>query len=263
MVRFTATNSEEWAEAASRAFVPLVTDKIGSSFSGSIDYRLLGSMGISRVVAGPCRVARTPRLIAQGNSKDVLFSLQVKGTSQVMQDERIARLGGTSGALYTATEPYVLDFHASTATYVMQVPSRHVPRHRGKVIAARALPVHAGIPAFRVYSRFIRALFEGSPSLDKTTSQVMARTATSLLAVVLDSVLEEHDISPRQSGALMVSIREFVRENIAESSLSTSEIGHRFGVSMRYVYRLFNEHNDHPAEFIRAERMKAAVMTLF
>lgn len=252
---------DEWAEMASRSFVPLAVRRVAHSFSGRIERRTIGpGLSLSRVVAGACELERTPELIGGSAAGDFLVSLQLTGSGTVHQHGRVATMGAGAGALYKTDRPYLLSFRTDTVSLVSQISIERLGLGSATVneVAARTLTPRNNM--FRVYTAFAKTVFGNALSMTEAERDSVEFIAGELLRAALNSHLGSGTLT--DAPTQLVVLRHFIHEHASEACLDVASLAAAHGISVRQVQKLFVASGTTPAEYIRVQRTRAARLLL-
>jgi AraC-like DNA-binding protein len=258
-----ADRLDVWHCAAARSFVPL--DLVAGEEAlraATMSYQDVGGLRVSDVNAGPGKVIRSPRRIAESDDEFVLLSMQRSGTCVVSQDDRQATVRPGELVCYDTTRPYTLDFLGQFHIALARVPRPllGVPATLLSLVTAR--PITAQVGVGRVLAPLLtevtahpasyRGLAEhdvGNALIDLTRAAIVERTA------------DQH--APPSSAALLrARILRFVDENLHEPDLSPLRVAQAHGISTRYLHRVFAEAGETYGGCLRQRRLRAAAREL-
>jgi AraC-like DNA-binding protein len=267
MPTFRASSADEWADAASRSFVPLSIGWVGHGFTGSIDRRNIGGgVRVCKVVADPHQADRTTRLAAASASEDLIFSVQTAGVGHVRQRQRSTTLSLGSGTLYATAVPYALDYRTPMTSLVCQLPRQRLALSDRELHAAAARPVTVESTALRVYTAFAESVFEESAALSGAGGDGVSEALTALLDGVLESLLagpgRPRGSSSRDDEALLATMRGYIAEHLDDPGLGVVSIATRHGISVRRMRTVFSALDTSPEEYIRRRRLARAARLL-
>ena len=252
----TARSRDGWEALASQSFVPVGVAGVAPGFAGSMEHHASGAAGLTRVTSAGCRITRTPRLIARSSPDVLLFSLQLRGTNDVIQDDREAHIPPGHSVLYVADRPYDLRFPASAEMAILQLPVAHVGVGRSNLerIAARPISVR-GDRALRTYAAVVRSFFDGRAASGDSSDTI--RVGIELLG---DALRRHAGLEPTQRSrdALLAAFRRIIHDNLTDPRLDVALLARVEGVSVRTVYSAFERLSTTPAHYIRAARLSRA-----
>ena len=256
MVVHVASSVSEWEALASTTFVPVHVESPVTSFTGAMDHRGDHEWGVTSIRSGAGRVSRTADLLSSSPDDMALFSVQVRGTSQVEQDGRVARVHPGDGVLYATRGTYDLTFPGPAELAILQVPVERlgVASDALSTLTARSLPVRQDA-ALRTFTRVVRSIFTDRPVIDD--QQQALRVATEILG----AALHQHRRGPIRAGshsALFAAFDRAIHELLADPRLDVPRLAMMENVSIRTVHAVFAERGTTPAAYIREARMHRA-----
>ncbi|WP_028935808.1 helix-turn-helix domain-containing protein [Pseudonocardia spinosispora] len=258
METLRATNSVDWGRICSDTFVPLEA-ATGASFEGRIEHVKLSSLGVSRVVCDPCRVARSDRAIRGAPSDDVLVNIVEAGTCTMSTGDGQAVLPAGVAALCDADRPYTLGFAAPGTVMTLQVPRSVLPRRSPRRIGALASTVASTTSSATVLRHFLHGVLEAGATGIGDVDELASTTVGLLSLVMTDADRQLHPPGePLAPSAHFLLIRDFVDRHCTDSGLTVEQIARRHRVSRRYLENLFARHGGSPSAYLRAARLERA-----
>jgi AraC-like DNA-binding protein len=256
MVIRTASSVSEWEALASATFVPVRVKSAVESFTGTMDHRGDDRWGVTSVRSGAGRVSRTAELLSSSPDDVALFSLQIRGASQVEQEGRQGRVQAGDGVLYLTRSAYELTFPQAGEFAILQVPSETLGLRPDSLAELAARPLHLRQDAaLRTYSRVIRSLFTDRPVIADPDQAVMV--ATEILAAVF-RYRRRPPARSRSHAAIFAALDRAVHERLDDPRLDVPALGAAENLSTRTVHQVFAERGTTPAAHIRAARLHRA-----
>jgi len=255
MAPVTARSVSEWAEACSKAFVPLSVHCVAPRFTARLDQAELASgVSVTRVASGASAVSRGAGVIARNPREDLLVSVHGSGRGSVEQHGRVAGLGSGRAAAYDASVPYVLRFPVRMSELVLQVPRRVVARSGNAFddLTAKVLPESASLTALTSLMAAISAT-GGTPRTPAEADLLAEATITLLRGTLLpDGRPATTRIDTR---AVEVAMRSYVERHLTDPGLTVDRLAAVHHVSVRLVHKIFSESAETPAAYIRRKRL--------
>lgn len=269
---------EEWADAVSRAFVPLRVGAAPRQFAASLTQQSLGPrLRLTSVRSAASEVSRTPRTLSENPSDDVLLSWQRAGHGALIQHGRRAAFSPGVLSVYDASSPYTLRFDGPIEQLVLQLPRRSLRLREGELadLTARPLPPSASL-------RGLVALLSTLPFADRSSSLpdgagsprvgdgapapggdgVTAADAEALAEAVsgllVGALRASSAPAPLGDEELLRVARESLRAGLGDSRTGPERTAAELNVSLRRLQRIFELDGDSPAAYLRRERLAHA-----
>ncbi|WP_226361495.1 helix-turn-helix domain-containing protein [Pseudonocardia sp. ICBG1142] len=264
MFTAVASSFDEWSAIADTGFVPLRVRPPAtgpSGFHGEIaGCAVDGRVGVSRIAADPCRMTRSGSV---DDAPDTLFlSIQHSGALRVAQAGRVARAVAGEAVLYRSRDRLSLVCEESTSCVTVQVTGECAELGGTAVAAGLARTIPAPTPALRVLAATLGPLGRAAGDLGPVPAARMSSAVLEMLGALLGS-LGGTETLPTGPVALAATMQRFVLDHLTDPGLSVDTVARRFGVSGRYVTRVFAEAgHPPPATFLREERLRRAARRL-
>ncbi|UGT53514.1 AraC family transcriptional regulator [Nocardia asteroides] len=248
---------ERWESLMCETYIPLaVTPHTSERFGGRIAATEFDGLLVTSVQAAAQTVRRTPRLIGTATDRYILASIYAGGRGIMHQDGRSAHVEAGSMVFYDSARPYVWEIDEEFDKVVVQVPIaalEAVGAPVGRIPSAIALgPDH---PAAAV-----GAYFRGLARVQRTDPEVAEELATHGVGMMASALSLAAGSLPRGTGAddlTRARIIAFMRRRFADADLTVDAVAHRFAISRRTLYRLF-EGEESPARRLLTMRLEHA-----
>jgi AraC-like DNA-binding protein len=246
-------------DAVSQTFVPLVTHASDPSlFQGRVTHADLGPLHLAEVVAGEHVVRRSSRLVRGPDPDFYKLSLQVKGYGVLSQDGRHAVLRPGDLAIYDTTRPYGLSFDGPFQMFVLMFRRSllRLPEASVRKMTGRRIDGDRGL------GMLIGPFLAGLPGqVDRCAPGASIDLADSVLDMLAAALADELDSSePPVSGArqagLLVRIKAYIEERLADPDLNPNSIAGAHHISPRYLRKLFEAEGDSVGRWIRSRRLE-------
>jgi AraC-like DNA-binding protein len=255
-----ADRFDAWTDAVSRSFVPLsaLADRESRGhFDGRLVSQEFGSTQMAAVAGSAVTVSRSDADIASADPGHIKLGLQLRGYSVISQDGRDAALAPGDFALYDTTRPYTLDFDDTFRMFVVMFPvsSIRMDHDRTRALTASRFSGRQGLGA--IMSRFLFAVSDQLQE-DSLTGRIELSDAVFdlLTATVAERVdLLESSDDRSQRNALLLRVEAYIAAHLSDPHLSVASIAEAHHVSVRYLQKLFEEHQQTPSGAIRHRRL--------
>ncbi|HEX2140263.1 MAG TPA: helix-turn-helix domain-containing protein [Woeseiaceae bacterium] len=238
-------------------FCPMHCAPGGSAdqFIAQLDSANLGGLRLARISTSPVAVSRRPRDVARIQDPPYLLKFQIRGEARWSQRGREVHLRPGDFVIASTAEPYRLDLRMPHEMLVLAVPGGTMRRLASdpEQFLGRRMPAEDA--ACGLLSSFVVQAARRLPRLPES----MAERVQSNVLDLLGGVLDAHAGSPLDHSpeAQKRRIKRFITQNLRLRHLGPEAVARAFGVSTRYVHKLFADEEHTIARYIRAERLQA------
>jgi AraC-like DNA-binding protein len=249
-----------WRELICQAFLDLTPESdLRDGFTGMVTQWPLGELNLARIDSQRQRVRRTEADIARAPQAGYYANLQVRGTSAMRQDGRMAVLRPGDIAVVETDQPFAFEFGTDFRQLSLYIPGRLLEAQVcGQVPTATRLDTATGVGAA---VRHAMVALTRSP-LAAGSAARLATLASGMLAVAMDPIPgagpdgaePDRARSDRSYRAALADIEE----HLADDDLSPVATARRLGVSVRWVHRLFAGRERSYAGTVRRLRLETA-----
>lgn len=221
----------------------------------------LGVCRLSRLAAGR-HIVRGERVLAGSDAPDMIkLIIQTEGHSTLLQGGLRLPVGPSSVVIYDPANPYVLINPGAVELLMLQVPRSAIgPGEIGRIrkpLAAALVP--GGM--HRILQSLMGSTMDEMETLDESARESLGQTMLELVRGMVSAAGDPLE-QPRSLDLLRARIKDYIAANLARTELGAPEIARRMGCSLRYVYRAFEAEGMSPADYIWAERLRAAAELL-
>lgn len=246
-----------FAHLVDEVFCPMRCEPRGDTekFSARLETTDLGSMALARVSTSPVIVTRRFSDVARIPDPPYLVKFQLSGESRWSQRGREVHLRPGDFVIASTAEPYRLEFIGPYDMPVLAVPGivmRELTMDPERFLGRR-------MPAEDACCGLLSSFVAGVVSrLARLPPQMAERVETNILDL-LGGVLKSHDESAAISSRdhQIQQMKRFVSRTLRDRNLGPEMIAQAFGVSTRYVHKLFAGEALTLNRHIRAERLEA------
>ncbi|MBK6011809.1 helix-turn-helix domain-containing protein [Streptomyces sp. MBT53] len=246
------------ALSAAYGDLDLVAPSDPESWRGSLQVLRLGTLQVATEESDPVRVVRTPRAAATDGRDHMFARLQLDGRARLSQDGRSADLYPGVLAFYDASRPFTLVLPERQRARVLMVPrpslrlgEAEIRRVTAKVIgnapegpAAFLLPLLSG-------------LAQEIGTVAPAAREELARAVADLLATLAADRLAPTEPPGAQEATLFDRVKATIETRLSEPELSPQALADAHGVSLRYLHKLFHEHDTTVGGWIRRRRLES------
>ncbi|HLI30650.1 MAG TPA: helix-turn-helix domain-containing protein [Gemmataceae bacterium] len=270
--------SSEWMEWDSRSYptskafslyrdsmnsvlMPWAPELIKGSrpFQARIETMELEQASVIRVKCNPLLVARTSLGIAKSSMACFYISQVLSGKFSLRQAGRETFAGPGDVVLFDSEERALITHDAANdiSLLLIAVPKDQMEKscledHFTNLL----IPKSAMLP---VFSSCLEHLTDASPPSKREVS-ALCDASVALLPLAAGCFGQEAD--RYFSSELLARICEYVRDNLSNANLSPTDVALEFGISVRYVQKLFGMKNTSFTEYVLRKRLDGARLQL-
>jgi AraC-like DNA-binding protein len=248
---------DAWREAVNTAFVPLeATPRNVHEFRGRLINQDLGGIHLCEVAGTSLHVSRTTRTIAQNDPGIVKLGLQLRGYCVVAQDGREAALTPGDFAVYDTTRPYDLYFDDTFRMLVLMLPAErlHISKPALQKVTASRVSGRQGLGALTsslLTTMDAQLLGDGAP-VNFEASDALVQ----LISATLQHNLAPDTPQPNHREVALLQIKQYIQSRLGDLELTVAGIAAANHMSVRYLQKLFSEHEETVSGWIRQQRLK-------
>jgi len=256
-----------WRDVVCRSLVALdVKPADPGRFFGRIAAGELGRLTMTDITSLPQDAHRTQRLISCDQQRYLKIGLLVEGRCVVAQHGREARLGSGDLVCYETGAPYAFHMETPFRLGVFMIPATGAEHRLRGFAQATAIPLAGNRGLGGVISNALRSVLAGAAA-DADTSAGIAgvHVGEAVTDLVVALVAELAGRTPDENAArtaLMGHIRAFIERNLTDPALSPATVAAGVNISVRYLYKLFEQDGMTVSEWIRNRRLDNTVRDL-
>jgi AraC family transcriptional regulator, positive regulator of tynA and feaB len=235
-----------WREVLCEAFVTLRPERPREQSSGRFPSRVtahpLSTINVTTVQSKAHHVIRGDAEIRKSPEEVYFLNLQLAGRCRYETEGRETIVGPNEFALVDSTRPYFLDFMDD-----WNVLSFRIPRHMLRPLlqspdCSTGICVSSSHALGEIAVGFLKSVAMRMEELPSTAIEPLAGDLVNLAALSVGAT-EEARMGQRSSArrGLYAAIVRFIETNLADPRLSAPAVAMHFGISIRYLHRLFEE----------------------
>ena len=229
----------KWADDLAQAFVRLEPEALNNNlFKGEIVKVATDEIQLSRVTATAHRVRRLREHIEPSSGDICFINLQISGVGRTRQRGHEFICHPLDIAVVDTSEEFEIQHWAAFDLYSLALPKLLVPD--GLLERGGARLSQSGV------SREIAQTMLNYASLGLHTGvrtpvplNIVTRHIVELLACLNEPLENEQEAEPTQN-ARLAAMRNFIQRNLEDEYLSAEKLSTTFGISTRYVHKLFS-----------------------
>jgi len=235
-----------WREVLCEAFVTLRPERpreqISGRFASRVTADLLSTINVTTVQSKAHRVIRGDAEIRKSPQEVYFLNLQLTGRCRYETEGRETIVGPNEFAIVDSTRPYFLDFMDDWNVFSFRIP-RHMLRPLFQAPdCSTGIRVSSHHALGEITIGFLKSVAMRMGDLPAKVREALAGDLVNLAALSVGAT-EETRMGQRHSArrGLYIAILTFIETNLADPLLSAATVAAHFGISIRYVHRLFEE----------------------
>ncbi|MDT0608992.1 AraC-like ligand-binding domain-containing protein [Streptomyces lancefieldiae] len=221
----------------------------------------LGELQVSALAYPHLGVVRSAKVIRQSDPEvyQINYFLNGEGTLSTAGGEAAVRSGEL--VVMDSSRPYRGDVHHHPGPWshvTMQCPRRMLPLPEKTVQRLLAVPLSGRHGMGGTFARWLTDLTARAAEHTPADGTTLASVTVDLLASLLARNLEaEAAMDPQaRRRALLLRIRDFIQQNLADPRLSPETVAAAHDISTRHLYALFRDQGVSVAAWIRERRLE-------
>jgi AraC-like DNA-binding protein len=249
-----------WREVLCEAFVTLRPERPGERSSGRFPSRVtahpLSTINVTTVQSKAHHVIRADAEIRKSPEEVYFLNLQLAGRCRYETEGRQTIVGPNEFAIVDSTRPYFLDFMDDWRVFSFRIP-RHMLRPLLRAPDGSTGICVSGRHALgEITIAFLKSVAMRMGEVPSDATERLAGDLVNLAALSLGAT-EEIRTGQRRSArrGLYAGIIAFVEANLADPRLSAATVAAHFGISIRYVHRVFEERDKSFGQVVLERRL--------
>ena len=249
-----------WADDLAQAFVRLEPRRTADApFRGRIAKANAGRIDISRVEASGHKVVRLAEHIRRSTADICFVNLQIGGFGQTGQGGRERQSRPDDLTVVDTTRPYEIAHTETFSLHSIAVPRADVPRGLRERGGLRLSATQDGRRVARLLHGYAEMALAARP--DDGATPMLGAHILDLLSYAdgIDSARPERRLAADTRRAM---IADFVQQNLTDPNLSAHVVARAFGISTRYLHKLFAATDTTFSGFVNDHRLDRAAALL-
>ncbi|MFJ2398114.1 helix-turn-helix domain-containing protein [Streptomyces sp. NPDC087843] len=256
--------AEFWRDACMRTFVGVEpSGRPGSAIGGAVRAYEVDGLAVGDIAATAQSMTRTQRLVDDADAHYLLLAMQVQGVGGITQGDHRTRLDPGDCVVLESRRGFELDFTGSFNLWVFAFPQRLVrlSEQEQRRLAARRVDGRTGLAG--VSRRALLDLAGNADELSRSQSAGALELANDLLVALLSEPLaESRQLAGSLQRTLPLRIKDHIDRNLADPGLDPAQVAAAFGISTRYLHKLFEPERETVAHYIRDLRLERVRLRL-
>lgn len=234
-----------------------------SAFEAELTTVQLGAIAVDALGATTFTAIRSARHVKTDGLDAVYFGLVRSGQVALGQDGRTNRQLAGGAGLLRSVAPYRAhttprpDSARRSQVIHTTIPMSLLPGKASRVATMTAIALPK-TPLLAAAANFLGTVSMGLPQPGSATANFVEHAIVDLILAVIAEQTAEALPSESAEAGTRVRIRDFVLRRLPDTELGPRRIAAEFGISIRYLHRLFESEDTSVGAFIRGERLKKA-----
>ena len=259
-----AQKAREWSNAVSSIFFPLdVRFDDPARFSGALENWSLGKISLSRFRSHPVHYTRDRRHLKYGSDEDILVTFARHSDTVFSQDGVTLTCGRNQFVIERSHSPYEFVQKDANELWVLKIPLGLLRQRLRSLERYTAYVFDAGAGVGGLLSDTLPLLPNRIARLEDAARESVGTYVLDLLVLAVESdtqVLASR--APSVRTAHLARIERFIRQNLANRTLSPETVASHCGISVRYLHDLFAANGTSVSRWIRVLRLGACEQQL-
>lgn len=251
---------DSWREAFGRTFLHLDLEPQGELFTTRMSLRALPGLGLGAVTTSACRVMRTRELIADGQDDIGLVAmLDGHGRARDHDGNEVEFRSGEAVFLRNGKQG-VVEYGKDARYLCFTIPERVFAGVVADRDAACMRTIRADSGPLDLLTRYTQ-LVVADETLTRDAGAAIARHVHDLATMVMAGTPElaaALDGRGARAAARLAAIKADIASRITDGTLSVADIAAKFGITPRYIARLFEQDGTSFTAFVLEQRLSLA-----
>ncbi|MFC3230757.1 AraC family transcriptional regulator [Marinibaculum pumilum] len=254
-----AQRCDALVEAIDRAYYPCETRFLSDLHRGRMRCVEVGPVRMGYGDVDPMRVDRSPAMLRRAAGDYVFLPLPLREGIRLTQRGRSAWVGPDSFACIATAEVYSYEQPRPLELYTLRIAAAAVRDRIRNLEDMTVRPLSARSGAGALFLDYALAFCRNARSFDRATGSLSVNHLLDLLALSLQEVGPAPDASEAaMREAHRQRIRRYLDSRLGDPGLGTESIAGAFGLSERYLQKLFAESGETLSRLIRDRRIAEA-----
>jgi len=249
-----------WQEILSDVYYSLEVTRSTRSLRAQIRQYDIANVSITTFDADEQRVFRTQSRISRDPNDSYVFVMPVRKDIYYSQGGRSGFIKPGGYVLVSTSEFYELSCQDGFVNWTVKVPGEEMRRRMPDVDDYCACRFPNNLPMAHVARQHIRSMAITFGNLNPPSAGSLAGNLIDAISLVIGSETEgpvgEGDTHSQYR--MRRRIVDYIRQNIQNPDLSPKVIAEANGISVSYLYKLFQSGDMTVGEYILAQRLQAA-----
>lgn len=218
---------------------------------------------MSEVISEPAVIQHTPDDVARIDAAVYFFVLQLEGSSQNSQDNRVAKLSCGDFSLCTTARPYEINLPVPSRRIVVVIPDGLLRRHLACPDNVVAIRMHGARGMNMLLGNFVQSFWScRNEAVDQTVALRMSYTLLDLIAAAYSSTPHMRCEQSTLVAAHRVRIISYIEAHLRDPELTPGRVAQACRITARYLHHLFANESETVTQFIQRRRLEECARAL-
>ena len=230
-----------WRDAICDVYVHVdVHAEDRSNYDGFIREVQFGSVALTDVLLSHQQITRHPSHLSKLDKDCYYVQLIQTGNINVLQDGTTLPTNAGLGALFCASEPYVLQCLGKVRSYYLELPRKEFAARFAKDRIPISTTMSTGRGLGRIATEFCATLASEGSTLDVSTRARLGDELMDVLALAFDSGQQDEPRADQVvQRARLRSVKAWLEHHLGNPELTLEAIAKANDISLRYLHSLF------------------------
>lgn len=230
-----------WRDAICDVYVHVdVHAEDQSNYDGFIREVQFGSVALTDVLLSHQQISRRRSHLSKLDKDCYYVQLIQTGNINVLQDGAILPTNAGIGALFCASEPYILECRGKVRSYYLELPRRDFASRFAKDRVPLSTTMSTGQGLGRIATEFCATLASQGSSLDVSARARLGDELMDVLALAFNSAQQAEPLADQVvRRARLRSVKAWLEHHLGNSNLTLEAIAKANEISLRYLHSLF------------------------
>lgn len=230
-----------WRDAICDVYVHVdVHAEDQSNYDGFIREVQFGSVALTDILLSRQQISRRASHLSKLDKDCYYVQLIQAGNINVLQDGETLATNAGVGALFCASEPYVLQCRNRIRSYYLELPRKEFASRFAKDRVPISTTMSTGQGLGRIATEFCTSLATQGASLDVSARARLGEELMDVLALAFDSAHQAEPLADQVvQRARLRSVKAWLEDHLDDPNLTLEAIAKANAISLRYLHSLF------------------------
>lgn len=233
-----------------------VDTQVDHDFRCGVDTHHIGGMQLSVVQARPETVVRTGKQARADESEHYCIAFQRAGICTFTQDDRTTILRPGQFTVYDSTRSFAFRFSSPHTTAVSMFDRSALNLDVSQIARVTATAVSGNEGLGKLVSTMLLHLVDSPGEFSDVVSRKVSSTLLDLVETLYRETLLDSSDSESAQRSFVLRVKAFIEENLGEPHLAVGDIAAAHFVSVRCLYKAFENEQYGVAQYVRHRRLE-------